>query len=82
MWTTFIFPHLWTDFKPLHNRAWMSRHLDVHYLHGGHFNIKYIFIKERTERLTFKHSQPCVPITEGSWFVPPQKNAKFTQFNF
>lgn len=22
--------------------AWMSLHLDVHYLHGGHLNIKYI----------------------------------------
>lgn len=46
MLTSFIFPHLWTDFKALHNRTWMRRHLDVHYLHGGHFNIKYIFIKE------------------------------------
>lgn len=46
MLTSFIFPHLWTDFKALHNRAWMSRHLDVHYLHGGHFNIKYVLVKK------------------------------------
>lgn len=80
----FYFSHLWTDFKPLHNRAGSMDESTSRCTLFTWRSLKHkIHLKKKKEiQGWFLNIHNRVPITERSWFVPPRKNAKFTRFNF